>query len=158
MRGKNLINVWLTQQFDSGVHVYALVCLLAVDTLNILCDWNKPCDLLWMTSSLFVIKMFVIKIKSINFFAKSYIEQNCFVAVFWVLHFTRYETTILRCGGLYYYCLIYQVFLHICWKFDENTYTTTQIMTINARFLFFRSQLQTDGCYNYQWWSHLVNA
>ena len=42
MCGKNLINVWLTQQFDSGVHVYALVCLLGVDTLNILCDWNKP--------------------------------------------------------------------------------------------------------------------
>jgi len=57
MRGKNLINVWLTQQFDSGVHVYALVCLLGVDTLNIFCDWNKPCDLLWMTSSVFVIKL-----------------------------------------------------------------------------------------------------
>ena len=38
----NLINVWLTQQFDSGVHIYALVCLLGMDTLNILCDWNKP--------------------------------------------------------------------------------------------------------------------
>ena len=44
MRGKNLINAWLTQQFDSGVRVYALVCLLGVDTLNILCDWNKPYD------------------------------------------------------------------------------------------------------------------
>jgi len=39
MRGKNFINAWLTQQFDSGVHVYALVCLLGVDTLNIL--WLK---------------------------------------------------------------------------------------------------------------------
>ena len=57
MRGKNLINVWLTQQFDSGVHIYVLVCLLGVDTLNIFCDWNKPCDLLWMTSSVFVIKL-----------------------------------------------------------------------------------------------------
>ena len=55
MRGKNLINVWLTQQFDSGVHVYALVCLLVMDTLNIFYDWNKPCDLLWMT--VFVIKL-----------------------------------------------------------------------------------------------------
>jgi len=57
MRWKNLINVWLTQQFDSGVHVYALVCLLGMDTLNIFCDWNKPCDLLLMTSSVFVIKL-----------------------------------------------------------------------------------------------------
>ena len=57
MSGKNLVNLWLKQQFDNGVHVYALVCLLGVDTLNILCDWNKPRDLLWMTSSLFVIKL-----------------------------------------------------------------------------------------------------
>ena len=57
MHGKNLINVWLTQQFDSGVHVYALVCLLGMDTLNIFRDWNKPCDLLWMTTSVFVIKL-----------------------------------------------------------------------------------------------------
>jgi len=57
MRGNNLINVWLTQQFDSGVHVYALVCLLGVDTLNICFDWNKPYDLLLMTSSMFVIKL-----------------------------------------------------------------------------------------------------
>ena len=62
MRGKDLINEWLTQQFDSGVHVYALVCLLGVDTLNIFCDWNKLCDLLSMTSSVFVIKL------SIDFF------------------------------------------------------------------------------------------
>ena len=83
-----------------------------------------------------------------RFFCKSYVERSCFVAVFRVLHFTRYETTILRCVGLYCYCLIYKLFLRICWKFDENTllkidentYTTTQIMTKNARFLFFRSQ------------------
>jgi len=46
MRGKNLINVWLMQQFDSGVHVYTLVCLLGVDILNTFRDWNKLCDLL----------------------------------------------------------------------------------------------------------------
>ena len=38
MCGKNLINVCLMQQCESGMHVYALVCLLGVDTLNIFCD------------------------------------------------------------------------------------------------------------------------
>jgi len=37
--------------------LHACVCLLGVDTWNIFCDWNKPCDLLWMTSSVFVIKL-----------------------------------------------------------------------------------------------------
>ena len=37
------------------------------------------------------------------------------------------------CGGLYCYYLVYKVFLHICWKFDENTCTITQIMTKNLR-------------------------
>ena len=127
MHGKN-INMWLTQQFDSGVHVYTLVSLLGVDTLNIFYDWNKPRDLL--------VPCLLLNCKHRSF-CKSYVEQSCFVAVFRVLHFTRYETTILRCGGLFYYCLIFKVFLHICWKFDENTYTTTHIMTKNARFLFF---------------------
>ena len=60
-RGKNLINVWLTQKFDSGMRVLRACVsarrVLRVDTLKIFCDWNKPRDLLWMTISLFVIKM-----------------------------------------------------------------------------------------------------
>jgi len=70
------------------------------------------------------------------FCKKFTLSNSWFVAVFRVLHFTTYETTILRCGGLYRYCLVYQVFLHIWWKFDENMYTITQIMTKNVRFLF----------------------
>ena len=32
--------------------VYALVCSLEVDTLNIFCDWNKPCDFEWLVPCL----------------------------------------------------------------------------------------------------------
>jgi len=47
---------------------------------------------------------------------------------------------------------IYKVFLHICWQFDENTCTTNQIMTKNARFLFFRSQsIYQYGIYCTHW-------
>jgi len=86
-------------------------------------EWLVPCLLL--------------NCKRRSFFAKVTLSNSCLVAVFRVLHFTRYETTILRCGGLYCYCLVYKIFLHICWKFDENTCTVTQIMTNNVRFLFF---------------------
>ena len=111
MCGKNLINVWLTQQFDSGVHVYALVWLFGVDTLNILCDWNKLCDLLWMTSSVVVVKL------SIDFFAKVTLSnavllqfsESCILQGIW-------KTTILRCGGLYSYCLFTKYF----YIFAEN--------------------------------------
>ena len=90
-------------------------------------EWLVPCLLLNCKRQSF-------------FFAKVTLSNSCFVAVFRVVHFTRYETTIWRYGGLYCYCLIYKVFPHICWKFDKNTCTVTQIMTNNVRFLFFRSQ------------------
>ena len=93
MCGKNLINMWLTQRFDSGVHVYELVCLLgwtlwthSVTEINLViyCEWLVPCLLL--------------NYKNQNFLEKVTLSNSCFVAVFRVLHFTRYETTILRCG------------------------------------------------------------
>ena len=139
----SLRRTWSTCDWRSSSTVacasYVLVCLLAecsrwtlwkysVTEINLVIyfEWLFPCLLL--------------KCKQRSFFAKVTLSNSCFVAVFRVLHFTRYETTILRCGGLYYYCLVYKVFLHICWKFDENTYTITQIMTNNVRFLFFCSQ------------------
>ena len=42
------------------------------------------------------------------------------------------------------YCFLYEVFLHICWKCDENTHTVTQIMKKNARFLFRLQCIRTE--------------
>ena len=135
MRVKNFINVWLTQQFDSGVHASTRLCVCSwwtlwtysVTEINLVIyfQWLVPCLLLNC---------------SIELVCKSYVEQQLLCCSFQSPAFYMVETTILRCGGLYCYCLVYKVFLHICWKFDENTCTITQIMTNNVRFLFSRSQ------------------
>ena len=57
--------------------------------------------------------------------------------VFRVLHFTRYETTILRCGGLYTVTIFFTKYFYIfAENVIKNAYTITQIMTKIARFLF----------------------
>ena len=43
-----------------------------------------------------------------------FLQKLCWATAVLLQHFTRYETTIVRCGGLYCYCLVYKVFLHIC--------------------------------------------
>jgi len=78
MHGKNFINMWLAQQFDSGVHVYTLVCVCSGWTLGtysvteinlvIYFEWLVPCLLL--------------NCKHQSFFLQSYVEQQLFCCSF----------------------------------------------------------------------------
>ena len=108
--------------------------------LMIYFEWLVPCLLL--------------NCKHRSFFCKSYIEQQLFCCSFQSPAFYKVWDNNIKVRWSVLHCLVYKVFLHICWKFDENTYTITQIMTNNVRFLFFRSQCSFSFIHHFSFRHH----